>query len=152
MLQNGWIYEQLLENFKKEAKVNGKANQWLAYFVDIDKEEKSKGITVEVGRSTFSTETKQFTVFDAPGHKNYVPNMIMGTVFADYAGLVISAKEGEFETGFRKEGQTREHVHIALGRGESQVSAHRHAAAEQVRLGRQNRRLPWADAHRAWRR
>ncbi len=66
-----------------------------------------------MGHSTFLTETKQFTVFDAPGHKNYVPNMIMGTVFADYAGLVISAKEGEYENGFQKEGQTREHIHIA---------------------------------------
>ena len=66
-----------------------------------------------MGRSIFQNKTKQFTVFDAPGHKNYVPNMIMGTVFADYAGLVISAKEGEYELGFRKEGQTREHIHIA---------------------------------------
>jgi len=48
------------------------------------------------------TATKQFTVFDAPGHRNYVPNMILGTVFADYAGLVISAKEGEYENGFTK--------------------------------------------------
>ena len=113
MLQNGQIDDRMLEKCKKEAKENGKANQWLAYFVDVAEEEKSKGITVEVGHSTFLTETKQFTVFDAPGHKNYVPNMIMGTVFADYAGLVISAKEGEYETGFRKEGQTREHIHIA---------------------------------------
>ena len=113
MLQNGQIDYRMLEKCKKEAEENGKAYQWLAQLVNINEEEKSRGITVEVGRSTFQTETKQFTVFDAPGHKNYVPNMIIGTVFADYAGLVISAKEGEYETGFRKEGQTREHIHIA---------------------------------------
>ena len=103
----------MLEKCKKEAREKGKASQYLAYFVDVSEEEKSRGITVEVGHSTFNTETKQFTVFDAPGHRNYVPNMIMGTVFADYAGLVISAKEGEYEIGFRKENQTREHIHIA---------------------------------------
>ena len=113
MLLNGQIDDRMQEKCQKEAKEKGKANQWLAYFVDVAEEEKSRGITVEVGHSTFLTKTKQFTVFDAPGHKNYVPNMIMGTVFADYAGLVISAKEGEYEFGFRKEGQTREHIHIA---------------------------------------
>jgi peptide chain release factor subunit 3 len=121
MLQNGQIDDRKIEKFKKEAKERGKGNQWLAYAVDLADEEKTKGITVEVGHSTFFTETKQFTVFDAPGHKNYVPNMIIGTVFADYAGLVISAKEGEYEMGFKKEGQTREHIHIAKILGVEQV-------------------------------
>lgn len=78
--------------------------------MDSSEEEKQKGKTVEVGRATFDTATKKYTLFDAPGHKNYVPNMIMGAALADVAGLVISARKGEFEAGFEKDGQTREHA------------------------------------------
>lgn len=85
--------------------------------MDIGSEEQAKGKTVEVGRATFNTSKKQFTVFDAPGHKNYVPNMMIGAALADYAGLVISARKGEFEAGFEKDGQTREHVQLAKSLG-----------------------------------
>ena len=89
--------------------------------MDVGEEEKAKGKTVEVGRATFSTANKQFTVFDAPGHKNYVPNMIMGAALADYAGLVISARKGEYEAGFEKDGQTREHVQLAKSLGVQKI-------------------------------
>jgi peptide chain release factor subunit 3 len=85
--------------------------------MDSSDEEKAKGKTVEVGRATFETTTKQITLFDAPGHKNYVPNMIMGAACADYGGLVISARKGEYEAGFEKDGQTREHVQLAKALG-----------------------------------
>ena len=78
--------------------------------MDVNDDEKAKGKTVEVGRATFDTKQKKYTIFDAPGHKNYVPNMIMGAALADAAGLVISARKGEFEAGFEKDGQTREHA------------------------------------------
>lgn len=106
----GCVDERTIEKYKKDAKDKGRDSWWLAYCMDIGEEEKAKGKTVEVGRATFNTLGKQFTVFDAPGHKNYVPNMIMGAALADYAGLVISARRGEFEAGFEKDGQTREHV------------------------------------------
>jgi translation initiation factor IF-2 len=72
-----------------------------------------KGKTVEVGRATFETPTKRYTILDAPGHKNYVPNMIGGASQADVGILVISARKGEFETGFTKAGQTKEHTMLA---------------------------------------
>ena len=72
--------------------------------MDSSEEEKAKGKTVVVGRATFDTNSKKYTLFDAPGHKNYVPNMIMGAALADVAGLVISARKGEFEAGFEKDG------------------------------------------------
>ena len=85
--------------------------------MDSSDEEKAKGKTVEVGRAQFDTDTKKYTIFDAPGHKNYVPNMIMGAALADVAGLVISARKGEFEAGFEKDGQTREHAQLAKSLG-----------------------------------
>jgi len=85
--------------------------------MDINEEEKAKGKTVEVGRAVFDTPKKRWTIFDAPGHKNYVPNMIMGAALADYGALVISAKKGEFESGFEFDGQTREHVQLAKSLG-----------------------------------
>ena len=85
--------------------------------MDITDDEKAKGKTVEVGRANLETEKKRYTIFDAPGHKNYVPNMIMGAALADYGGLVISARKGEFEAGFDREGQTREHAQLAKSLG-----------------------------------
>lgn len=85
--------------------------------MDINEEEKAKGKTVEVGRASFDINTKRITIFDAPGHKNYVPNMIQGAALADYGALVISAKKGEFEAGFEMEGQTREHIQLAKSLG-----------------------------------
>lgn len=76
-----------------------------------------KGKTVDIGRTCFDTNNKAFTILDAPGHKNYVPNMIQGVAQADYAGLVISARKGEFEAGFEKEGQTREHIQLVKSLG-----------------------------------
>lgn len=72
--------------------------------MDINEEERAKGKTVECGKASFSLEKRRFTLLDAPGHKNYVPNMIMGCSQADVAGLIISAKQGEFEAGFEKGG------------------------------------------------
>ena len=79
--------------------------------------ERDKGKTVEVGRAYFETEKKHFTILDAPGHKSFVPNMIGGAAQADLAVLVISARKGEFETGFDRGGQTREHAMLAKTAG-----------------------------------
>ena len=67
----------------------------------------SQGKTVECGRASFETDKKRFTILDAPGHAGFVPNMISGAAQADIGVLVISARKGEFETGFERRGQTR---------------------------------------------
>lgn len=107
------VDKRTIERYEREAKERNRDSWFLAYIMDTNEEERAKGKTVEVGRAMFNTEKKRYTIMDAPGHKNYVPNMIMGASQADIAVLVISARKGEFETGFDRGGQTREHAMLA---------------------------------------
>eukprot|EP00595_Chromulina_sp_UTEXLB2642_P002707 CAMPEP_0196765464 /NCGR_PEP_ID=MMETSP1095-20130614/9015_1 /TAXON_ID=96789 ORGANISM="Chromulina nebulosa, Strain UTEXLB2642" /NCGR_SAMPLE_ID=MMETSP1095 /ASSEMBLY_ACC=CAM_ASM_000446 /LENGTH=611 /DNA_ID=CAMNT_0042123525 /DNA_START=16 /DNA_END=1848 /DNA_ORIENTATION=+ len=109
----GQVDARTIERYEREAKQRNRESWFLAFIMDTSEEERSKGITVEVGRAHFETETNRYTILDAPGHKNYVPNMIAGAAQADVGILVISARKGEFETGFEKGGQTREHAMLA---------------------------------------
>ncbi|KAJ3087997.1 translation termination factor GTPase eRF3, partial [Physocladia obscura] len=94
----------------QEAKEAGRESWYLSWALDLNSEERAKGKTVEYGRGYFETDKRRFTILDAPGHKNYVPSMMQGAAQADVGVLVISARKGEFETGFEKGGQTREHA------------------------------------------
>jgi peptide chain release factor subunit 3 len=107
------VDKRTIEKYEMEAKERNRESWFLAFIMDTNEEERAKGKTVEVGRAQFETDVKRFTILDAPGHKNYVPNMIMGASQADVGILVISARKGEFETGFDRGGQTREHAMLA---------------------------------------
>ena len=107
------VDERTMAKYEKEAKEKNRESWYLAYIMDTNEEERAKGKTVEVGRAHFSTAKKRYTLLDAPGHKNYVPNMIGGASQADVGVLVISARKGEFEAGFDRGGQTREHAMLA---------------------------------------
>lgn len=109
----GKVDKRTIERFEREAKERNRESWFLAFILDTSEEERAKGKTVEVGRAHFETEKNRYTILDAPGHKNYVPNMIAGAAQADVGILVISARKGEFETGFEKGGQTREHALLA---------------------------------------
>ncbi|TEY34570.1 hypothetical protein BOTCAL_0627g00060 [Botryotinia calthae] len=113
----GMVDERTMEKNKKEAKDMGRETWYLSWALDLTKEERSKGKTVEVGRAHFETEKRRYSILDAPGHKTYVPSMIGGASQADVGILVISARKGEYETGFEKGGQTREHAMLAKTQG-----------------------------------
>ena len=113
----GMVDERTMDKYKREAKEAGREMWYLSWALDLTKEERSKGKTVEVGRGFFETSKRRYSILDAPGHKNFVPNMIGGASQADVGILVISARKGEYETGFEKGGQTREHAMLAKTQG-----------------------------------
>ncbi|KAG8282987.1 Eukaryotic peptide chain release factor GTP-binding subunit ERF3A [Homalodisca vitripennis] len=117
MALTGMVDKRTLEKYEREAKERSRESWYLSWALDTNQEEREKGKTVEVGRAYFETDKKHFTILDAPGHKSFVPNMIGGAAQADLAVLVISARKGEFETGFDRGGQTREHAMLAKTAG-----------------------------------
>ncbi|XP_072394527.1 eukaryotic peptide chain release factor GTP-binding subunit ERF3A [Diabrotica undecimpunctata] len=117
MALTGMVDKRTLEKYEREAREKSRESWYLSWALDTNQEERDKGKTVEVGRAFFETEKKHFTILDAPGHKSFVPNMIGGAAQADLAVLVISARKGEFETGFDRGGQTREHAMLAKTAG-----------------------------------
>eukprot|EP00656_Telonema_subtile_P008936 TRINITY_DN14176_c0_g4_i4.p1 TRINITY_DN14176_c0_g4~~TRINITY_DN14176_c0_g4_i4.p1 ORF type:complete len:415 (+),score=137.83 TRINITY_DN14176_c0_g4_i4:52-1296(+) len=117
MYLTGMLDDRTLQKFESEAKAKNRESWKFAWALDVTDQERAKGKTEECGRAIFETENKRFVIIDAPGHKSFVPHMIGGASQADCAVLVISARRGEFETGFEKGGQTREHAMLAKTAG-----------------------------------
>ncbi|KAG9018998.1 translation termination factor GTPase eRF3 [Tulasnella sp. 427] len=117
----GMVDKRTMEKYEREAKEAGRESWYLSWALDSTPQERAKGKTVEVGRAYFETAARRYTILDAPGHKTYVPSMIAGAAQADVAVLVISARKGEFETGFEKGGQTREHIMLVKTAGVQKV-------------------------------
>lgn len=117
----GMVDKRTMEKYEREAKEAGRDTWYLSWALDSTPQERAKGKTVEVGRAYFETDLRRYTILDAPGHKTFVPSMISGAAQADIAILVISARKGEFETGFERGGQTREHIMLVKTAGVSKV-------------------------------
>ncbi|ORX91349.1 hypothetical protein K493DRAFT_317330 [Basidiobolus meristosporus CBS 931.73] len=113
----GMVDKRTMEKYEREAKEQNRESWYLSWALDTNAEERNKGKTVECGRAYFETDKRRYTILDAPGHKNFVPSMIGGASQADLGVLVISARKGEFETGFERGGQTREHAVLAKTSG-----------------------------------
>ncbi|KAI5191096.1 peptide chain release factor subunit 3 [Nematocida minor] len=118
---SGKIDKRTLEKYEKESKEKNRESWYLSWALDSNPEERDKGKTTELGQAYFETENSVVQILDAPGHKMYVPNMILGVNQADIAVLVISARQNEFEAGFEKGGQTREHIYLAKASGISKI-------------------------------
>jgi len=117
----GGIDKRTIEKFEKEASEMGKGSFKYAWVLDKLKAERERGITIDIALWKFETPKYYFTIIDAPGHRDFIKNMITGTSQADCAILVIAAGAGEFESGISKEGQTREHALLAFTLGVKQM-------------------------------
>jgi len=117
----GGIDKRTIEKFEKEAKEMGKASFKYAWVLDKLKAERERGITIDIALWKFETVKYYFTIIDAPGHRDFIKNMITGTSQADCALLVVPAATGEFEAGISKNGQTREHALLAYTLGVKQM-------------------------------
>merc|ERR1712147_483609 len=113
----GGIDARAIEKFEKEANEMGKGTFKYAWVLDKLKAERERGITIDIALWKFQSSKRIFTIIDAPGHRDFIKNMITGTSQADAAVLMIASGRGEFEAGFSSEGQTREHALLARTMG-----------------------------------
>merc|ERR1712149_64409 len=119
--QCGGIDKRTIEKFEKEAAELGKGSFKYAWVLDKLKAERERGITIDIALWKFETPKYHVTVIDAPGHRDFIKNMITGTSQADCGILIIAAGTGEFEAGISKDGQTREHALLAYTLGVRQI-------------------------------
>jgi elongation factor 1-alpha len=117
----GGIDKRTIEKFEKEAAEMGKGSFKYAWVLDKLKAERERGITIDISLWKFESVKYYVTIIDAPGHRDFIKNMITGTSQADCAVLIVAAGVGEFEAGISKNGQTREHALLAYTLGVKQM-------------------------------
>lgn len=121
LYQLGQVSGKQMHKYKQESQKIGKSSFAFAWVLDETEEERNRGVTIDIAQTKFETDKKIINLLDAPGHKDFIPNMISGAGQADCAILVINSIKGEFETGFEQGGQTREHSLLVKSLGVSQL-------------------------------
>ena len=114
MYETGAVDPHIIEGYRKEAAAQGKATFEYAWVMDSLKEERERGVTIDIAHRRFNTDKYYFTVVDCPGHRDFVKNMITGASQADAAVLVVSTIDGV-------QAQTREHVFLSRTLGVNQL-------------------------------
>lgn len=125
----GGISEREMAKLQAEADEKGKSSFGFAYYLDTCKEERERGVTIQCNTKEFFTEKYHYTIVDAPGHKDYIKNMITGSATADVGMLLVPAEKGGFESAIAKadpkmgveEGQTRQHARLLYLLGVDQI-------------------------------
>ena len=122
LMDLGVVDERTIAQHAAESEKTGKGDSFkYAWVLDNIKDERQRGITIDLAFQKFESKKYFFTLIDAPGHRDFVKNMITGASEADCAVLVLSAKEGETDTAVAPGGQAREHAFLLKTLGVNQI-------------------------------
>jgi len=129
IFKQGGISQREMDKLQAMAEEKGKSSFGFAYYLDTCKEERERGVTIQCNTKEFFTEKYHYTIVDAPGHKDYIKNMITGSATADVGMLLVPAEKGGFEAAIAKadakmgveEGQTRQHARLLYLLGVDQI-------------------------------